>query len=53
MYLTKSTKFHLVSPLVYNRHVDVVDEDGHFLSSRRTVRASHALFQVAFDGSLR
>ena len=43
---------HLITPLVHNRHVDVVDEDGHSATSRRTERASHSLLDVALHRSL-
>ena len=42
----------LVSPLVDDRHVEVVHEGGHLLTGRRTVRRSDTFVHVAFNGSL-
>lgn len=43
---------NLISPFVDDRHVDIINENGHFLASRRTVRAPHPLIQIAFDSAL-
>ena len=42
----------LVAPLVDNRHVDVVNEDAHLLTSRRSVRRAHALVHVTLNRAL-
>lgn len=42
----------LISPFVDDRHVDIINENGHFLASRRAVRAPHPLIQIAFDSPL-
>ena len=42
----------LIAPLVDDRHVDVVDEHGHLLASRRSIHAADPLVHVALDGSL-
>ena len=43
---------NLVSPLVDDRHVDVVDEHRHPFAARRAVRRSDSLLHVTFDDSL-
>jgi len=43
----------LVAPLVDDRHVDVVDEHGHALAARRTVRRSDAFLHVALHDALK
>ena len=45
-------KPNLVSPLVDDGHVDVVDEDGHLLAGGRAVGGAHALVHVALHRSL-
>ena len=50
--LTHDLVGDLVAPLVDHRHVDVVDEDGHLLAGRWTVRTAHALVDVALDRTL-
>ena len=42
----------LVSPLVDDRHVDVVNEHGHPLAARRSVRRSDALLHVTLNDAL-
>ena len=42
----------LVSPLIDDRHVDVVHKNGQFLSSWRPVRGSHTLVHIALYGPL-
>lgn len=44
---------HLVSPLIDNRHINIIHEDGHPLSSRRAVGAAHAFVYVALYGLLK
>jgi len=43
---------NLVSPLVDDGHVDVIDEDEHLLAGGRAVRGAHALVHVALHRSL-
>ena len=43
----------LVSPFIDYGHVDVVDEDRHLLTSRRSVRRPHPLVNIGLDGTLR
>ena len=42
----------LVAPFVDDGHVDVIDEDGHAPSARGSVRAAHALVDVALHRAL-
>lgn len=43
---------YLVTPLIDHRHVDVIDEDGHFLPCWRAVSASHSFIYVTLHGAL-
>ena len=43
---------YLVTPLVDDRHVDVINEHRHLLTARRPVRGAHSLLYVAFYGRL-
>ena len=43
---------YLISPLIYDRHVDVVNENTHPLASRRTVGAADTFVNVALNGTL-
>jgi len=44
--------YDLVSPLVDNRHVNVVNEHRHLLASRRSVRRTHPFVHVALNCTL-
>lgn len=44
---------HLITPLIDNWHVDVVNEDGHLFPSGRSVGGAQAFVYVAFDGLLK
>ena len=50
--LTDDLIRNLVAPLVDYRHVDVINEHGHFLPSWRTIHAAHTLVYVTLDGPL-
>ena len=43
---------NLISPLVDDRHVNIVNKNSHFLSGRRTVSRSHSLVDIALYSSL-
>lgn len=43
---------NLISPFVDHRHINIINENRHFLASRRAIRAAHPLIQIAFDSSL-
>ena len=43
----------LISPLVDDGHVDIVDEHAHFLPCRRSVRTAHPLVHVTLYGTLK
>ena len=51
-HLTGDLISNLVSPLVDVGHVDVVNEDGHFLAGRGTVKRTHTLVHKALHGRL-
>ncbi len=44
---------YLIAPFVDDRHVYVVDEDGHLFATRRSKRTANPLFYVALDSSLK
>ena len=50
--ISHSIHTYLVTPLVDDRHVDVINEHCHLLASRRSVRAAHTLVNIALNGSL-
>lgn len=43
---------HLISPFVDNGHVDVINEDGHPASTRRSVSAANSFLNVTLYRSL-
>ena len=51
-HLTRDFVRDLVTPVVNCGHVNVVDEDGHFLAAWRAVGGADALVHVGFDGAL-
>lgn len=44
---------NLVSPLVDDRHVDIIYENGHFLPSRGPISGPHPLIHIALNCSLK
>ncbi len=44
---------NLISPLVDDRHVDIIYKNGHFLSSLRSVSGSHPFIHIALYGPLK
>ena len=43
---------HLISPLIDDGHVDVVNEHCHLLASRWAIGCTHPLVHIALNGSL-
>lgn len=43
---------HLISPLIDNGHVNVIDEDCHPAPARRSIGTANSFLNVALDSSL-
>lgn len=44
---------NLITPFIDNRHVDIINKNGHFPPSRRTICSPHPLIYIAFHSPLR
>lgn len=44
---------NLISPFIDNGHVDIINKNGHFPPSRRTICSPHSLIYIAFHSPLR
>ena len=44
---------NLIAPLIDDRHVDVINKDGHLLASRWSIYAANALVHIALNGPLK
>ena len=48
-HLTRDLVGDLVTPLVDDGHVDVIDKDGHFSTARWTISGTHSLVDQGLD----
>ena len=50
--LKEEQSSYLIAPFVNNWHVDVIHKDGHLLACWWPISRTHALVDIALDGSL-